>query len=100
VSTLSALVLVALTSLAAYLVGTRRLGLPRPGLGIAVQATLEAIGMGVIFLALNLGLGILAIALVRAGRGHFVSAYTIDDLALAMISLFQGIIFRWWWTCR
>src|SRR5262249_53172641 len=54
VSALSAVVLVALTSLATYLLGTRRLGLPRPGLGNAVQATLETIGMGVVFLMLNL----------------------------------------------
>ena len=98
--TLSALVLVALTSLAAYLFGTRRLGLSRPGLGNAVQATLETIGMGVVFLVLNLGLGVLGIALVRVAGGHFMSAYTIDDLALAVASLFQGVLFRWWWGRR
>ena len=99
-STLSAIVLVALTSLAGYLAGTRQLGLPRPALGSAVQVTLEAIGMGAIFLVVNLGLETLAIALARAGRGGFVSAYTVDDVMLAATSLLQGVLFRWWWSCR
>jgi hypothetical protein len=99
-STLGAIVLVVLTSLAGYLVGTRQLGLSRPGLGSMVQATLEAIGLGAIFMVANLGLDMLVIALVRVGGGRFVSAYAVDDLGLAAASLLQGVLFRWWWSRR
>ena len=89
-------VLVGLTSGAAYLLGARRLGLSRAGLGTAARATLEAIGLGVLFLAANLGLAAVGVALARALTGAFVSVYTIDDLAIAAVSLLQGILFRWW----
>lgn len=89
-------ILVGLTSLAAYLLGARRLGLSRPGLGAATRATLEAVGLGVLFLAANLTLATLAVALARAVTGGFVSVYAIDDLALVAVSLLQGLLFRGW----
>ena len=98
--TVSVLVLVGLTSLAAYLVGTRHLALSRPGLGHAVQATLEAIGLATVFLVANLGLAALALALIRGAGGHFIAVYAVDDLALVLASLFQGFLFRWWWGRR
>jgi hypothetical protein len=88
--------LVALTSAAAYAIGRRRVGLSRQGLGDASRATLEAVGLGVLFLAANLALAALAVALSRAATGRFVSVYAIDDLALTAVSLLQGIVFRWW----
>jgi hypothetical protein len=90
-------VLVGLTSLAAYRLGARRLGLARAGLGGAVRATLEAVGLGVLFLAANLTLAALAIAAARALTGRFVPVYAIDDLAFVAVSLLQGVLFRWWW---
>jgi len=100
VSQMSVVVLVALTSLVACLVGTRRCGPARRALGGAVFATLEAVGLGTLFLAANLGLTVLALALVRGGAGHFVSAYAVDDLAIMSASLLQGVVFRWWWGRR
>lgn len=91
---------VALTSVAAYLIGARRLGLARPHLGAAIRATLEAVGLGVFFLAANLALAALTVALARAAAGRFVSVYSIDDLTLAVASLLQGIVFRWWLARR
>ena len=88
--------LVALTSAAAYLIGARRLGLSRPSLGAAGRAALEAVGLGALFFAANLALSFLAVALIRAATGRFVSVYAIDDLALTAVSLLQGIVFRWW----
>ena len=94
---MSVIALVGLTSLAAYLAGTRAFGLPRPALAGAARATLEAIGMAAVFLVANLGLAALAIGLVRGGAGHFISVYAVDDLAVGGASLLQGFLFRWWW---
>lgn len=98
--TVSVFVLVGLTSLAAYLVGTRRLGLSRPGLRHAVQATLETVGLAAVFLVANLALAALALAVARGAAGRFVSVYALDDLTLVVTSLFQGFLFRWWWGRR
>jgi hypothetical protein len=99
-SQLSVIVLVALTSLVAYLVGIRRLGSPDRGLAGAVAATFEAVGLAVLFLVANLGLTVFALALVRGVAGHFISVYAIDDLTLVSASLLQGVVFRWWWGQR
>jgi hypothetical protein len=95
------LTLVLLTSVAAYLVGTRRCGLARPELGNAVRALLETIGLGAVFMAVNLGLAVVVIVMIRAGSTtRFVSVYVIDDIALAGVSLLQGFLFRCWWGRR
>lgn len=94
------IVLVGLSSLAGYLLGTRRFGLSPPGLAAAAQATLEAIGMAAVFLVANLGLAALGVALGRTVTGGFVSVYAVDDLALVAASLLQGFLFRWWWGRR
>ena len=94
------LALVLLTSVAGYLVGTRRCGLARPELGNAIRALLETIGLAAIFMAVNLGLVVVVVVMIRAGSSRFVSAYVIDDIALAGASLVQGFLFRWWWGRR
>ena len=94
------LALVLLTSVAAYLVGTRRCGLARPELASAVRALLETIGISAVFLLANLGLAVVVVFTIRTGSRHFVSAYTIDDIALVVASLLQGFLFRWWWGRR
>jgi hypothetical protein len=91
------IVLVGLTSLAAWLLGARRRRLSRAGLGAAARATLETVGLGVLFLAANLALAALAVVLARALTGRFVSIYVIDDLALVAVSFLQAVCFRWWW---
>jgi hypothetical protein len=88
--------LVALTSFAAWRLGARHLGLSRPGLAAAGRATLETVGLGVLFLVANLTLAAVAVALARAATGRFVSVYAIDDLALGAVSLVQAVLFRWW----
>lgn len=89
--------LVVVTSFAAWLLGARRRGLSRAGLGAAARATLETVGLSVLFLAANLALAALAVVLARAVTGRFVSIYAIDDLALVAVSFLQGVCFRWWW---
>lgn len=89
--------LVLVTSGGAWLVGTRWLGLPRAGLLTAGARMLEAIGLLMLFLALNLGLGGLAILAWRGLSGRFVSLYLLNDATLGVLSLVQALIFHWWW---
>lgn len=87
---------VALTCLAAYLWGTRRAGLSAAGLRAATTATLETIGLCVLFLAANLALALLAILAARAWTDRFLSVYTPDYITFAGVSLLQGLFCRWW----
>jgi len=91
------IILVGLSSLAAYRLGACRLRLSRPGLRAATRATLESVGLGVLFLAANLALATLAVGLARVVTGGFVSVYMIDELTVVAVSLLQGALFRWWW---
>jgi hypothetical protein len=90
------LALLGLTSLALYLVGVRRLGLSPAGFRAACHATLEVVGLGVVFFALNTALAVLAVAAARVVTGGFVSLYAIDDLTIGAASLLQGLVWRWW----
>lgn len=92
--------LVAVTSVGVWLVGTRWLGLPRAGLLTAGARMLEAIGLLLVFLALNLGLGGLIILVGRGVTGRFVSLYLVNDATLGVFSLIQALIFYWWWQGR
>lgn len=90
------LVLAGLTSLGAYLVGTRGLALSRRALGAAVGKVLECVGMTVVFFLINLGGGILVLLTVRTLTGTFVALYLADDIALPILFLLQALAFEWW----
>jgi hypothetical protein len=90
--------LVACTSLAAYVIGARGLGLSRRGLRVAVGRMLECVGLTLVFFAANLALAMLLILAARRLTRGFVSLYLANDLALAGLSLLQALIFAWWWT--
>jgi hypothetical protein len=87
---------VALTCLAAYLWGTRRAGLSGAGLRAATTATLETIGLCVLFLAANLAVALLAILVARPWIDRFLSVYALDYVTFAGVSLLQGLLCRWW----
>lgn len=88
--------LVGLTSIGAYYVGIRALGLSGAGLGAAIGKMLESVGMVLIFLAVNLTAAILIVLAVRGLTGTFVSAYVTDDAVWLGLSLIQGLAFQWW----
>jgi len=90
-------VLVLVTSGGVWLVGTRRLGLPRAGVLPAGARMLEAVGFLMVFLALNLGLGGIAILAWRGITGRFASLYLLNDATLGVFSLIQALVFHWWW---
>jgi hypothetical protein len=96
VNGLGLIVALGLTCLAGYLLGAHRLGLSRTGLGAAVAAALETIGLGVLFFAGNVALVVLPLLAARAWSGSFVSVYVLDHVTIAAASLLQGLVFRWW----
>ena len=85
-----------LTSAVGYLLGRRRLTLTPAGLRAAVAATLEALGLGVLFLLANVALTLIPLLASRALGARFVSIYGVDYGTLAAVSLLQGLVFRWW----
>ena len=89
--------LVIVTSGGAWLVGTRGLGLPLARLLAAGGRMLEAVGLLTVFLALNLGLGGIAILAWRGITGRFASLYLLNDATLGVFSLIQALVFHWWW---
>ena len=93
---LGVIAVLGLTCLGGYLWGTRRLGLSRAGLRAAGAATLETIGLGVLFFVMNLALVLLPLLAARAWTSRFVSVYGLDDTTIATVSLLQGLAFRWW----
>jgi hypothetical protein len=88
--------LVLLTSTGAYVIGARVLGLPGRGLGPAVRQTFEMAGLTVVFLVVNLALGLAFVLASRALSMPFVSVYILNDVTLIALSALQGVIFGWW----
>jgi hypothetical protein len=88
--------LVALTSIGAYAVGVRCLGLRRAALGPAVGRALECLGLTVAFSAVNFLLGFALILATRAVLRGFLSFYLLDDVVLVILSLVQALVFAWW----
>lgn len=91
-------IIVALTSLGAYLVATRRLGLPPADLRRAGVRTLESVGFIVVFLVANVAVGTVGILAIRHLTGHFITAYLISDITLVVLSVLQALCFQWWRT--
>ena len=90
------LALVACTSLAAYLLGARGLGLSRRGLRVATRRMLECVGLTLVFFTANLALALFVIAVARRLTRGFVSLYLANDLVLVGLSLVQALLFAWW----
>jgi hypothetical protein len=96
--TLILLGLVAVTSVAAYVVGVRRLALRKAALGPAAARALECLGLTLAFLAGNLLLGFALILVTRTALRAFVSFYLLDDAVLVILSAVQALVFAWWQT--
>jgi hypothetical protein len=88
--------LVAITSLAAYALGTGTLHLERRRLIAASLFTLQIVGMSTLFLLANVALGLMAVLVVRGATGAFVSVYVLNDYTLCALSALQGACFECW----
>lgn len=91
------LVPIVITSVVAYVVGCRVLGLPRAGLGAGVRRMLECLGASAVFFVLDLAIGSAIILTLRAFTLYFVPLYVMADATLVPLALVQGIAF-WWWV--
>lgn len=90
------LALVGLTSLGAYVAGTKWLGLSARQLRAAASKMLEAVGTTLCFAIVNLAAAVIIILLARGLTGRFVSLYLVDDVAWLVLSVLQGLAFQWW----
>ena len=95
-SSMTLVLIVALTSLGAYLAATRFAGLRRADLRGATIETLECLGLVVIFFLANFAVGTALILGLRALTGRFVSVHVVDDATLAILSLLQALLFHRW----
>jgi hypothetical protein len=89
------LVVAALTSAGACAVGVRW-GLRRDRLGPAVLGLCQLAGVALVFLALNVALGLAIVFLARGVLRVFVSVYVLDDVYLPLLSAIQAVIFESW----
>ncbi len=85
-----------MTSLGAYIVGTRILAISRDRLAAALVETLECLGLTVIFLLVNLAAGMALVLGLRTLTGQFISIYWLNDTSLLVLSLVQALIFYHW----
>lgn len=88
--------LVGLTSLGAYGVGTWTLGLSAGQLRPSVLRLLQLTGMMLVFVVINLTIGLVAILTVRMVTHVFLSVYLLEDVFLLCFSALQGILFECW----
>lgn len=92
------LALVAVTSIAACVLGIAGLGLRPARLWEAGRFALQLIGMSALFFAGNLAVGLVCVLAVRGTTGTFVSVYLLNDLTLGVLSAVQGVCFECWRT--
>lgn len=89
-------ILAGVTSVVAYVVGVRGLRLPGRGLRVALYNMLECVGAMLVFLLVNLTIGMIGILSARMLTGAFVSLYLAADIMLVVLSLLQALIFQSW----
>lgn len=90
------LVVIGLTSLAAYLVGAKWFGLSWHVLRSAVGRMFECIGIMLIFCVVNLAVVVITILTIRSLTDRFLPLEIASDLTLPALSLLQALILQWW----
>ena len=90
------LIIAGLTSAGIFVLGITRLRLSKSGLWLAVGKTCECVGLTLVFLLLNLAVGVFAILAGRSLSGRFVSLYIVSDITLLMLALLQALTFQAW----
>lgn len=90
------IIILGLTSVGAYLVGTRWRILDASMLSRTAVDVLETLGLAVVFLVGNLAVGTAGILGFRALTGHFVSVYVVSDAVLPILSLIQALVLQRW----
>ena len=92
------IVVVATTSAAAFVAGTRGFRLSARRLGAAASSTLECIGTVVVFLVMNAFLAGFYVLMLRLVTGRFASLYAAAGITWTVLGLVQGLLFHAWRT--
>jgi len=92
--------IVALTSLVAYLFAVKRLGRRPSDLPGALARIADAVGTGLVFALVNLAAAGGLVLGLRALTGRFVSLYPLDDGVWLVVSMLQGWLWRLWRDSR
>ena len=87
----------ATTTCAACLLVQRFRGSSRESLRYTLDVFLECIGASVVFLVVNLGLGVGLVLVIRGLTPWFVSLYEVSDTLFVFFAILQGFIFQLWW---
>jgi hypothetical protein len=90
------LIIAGLTSAGIFVLGVAGLRLSGSGLWLAVGKTCECVGLTLMFLLLNLAVGVLAVLAGRSLSGRFVSLYIVSDATLLILALLQALTFQAW----
>jgi hypothetical protein len=88
--------LAVLTSVGAYWIGRRLLGLPASSLRPALARALQLVGVSVVFFLANLVVGLVVVGAVRGLTPWFLSVYFLSDVGLPILSVLQGLLFECW----
>lgn len=81
----------------AYVLGVRTLRLPARPLAQAGWTLLEIGGLSILFLGVNLALGLTTVVTARALTRVMLSVYVLNDPVLAGLSVMQAIVLHAWW---
>ncbi|HZS33533.1 MAG TPA: hypothetical protein VFC42_09160 [Methylomirabilota bacterium] len=84
------------TTLGAIVLGARADARGRGRLAAAARRTAHAMGMAAIFLAANVVVGLVAVAVLPGLLSRFVSRYPLGDVSLVGVSLLQGVMVAAW----
>src|SRR5436190_18070547 len=88
----------AFTTAPAYLFGKRALRFSASAFRRALRQFIECVGAFVVFLSVNLAVGVALIFAIRSFTPRFISPYVlVEDLTLVILSAVQAVLFRLWW---
>jgi len=90
------LALVAITTVAAGVVGRRGFEWSGRALAAGFSTALECVGAGLVFFVVNLLAAVAVLLATRALIRTHVSLYLVNDVALLVLSLLQGLAFQCW----
>lgn len=90
-------VVIAITTALAYLITRRFAAVNGQSFRRALETVLECIGTCILFIGLNVALGVMLVFLIRGFTPWFIAPYVVSDLMLVVLSVVQGFVFQTWW---
>jgi len=88
------------TTAAGWWITRKILGASGISFADAVRRLMECVGAFVVFLIVNMTIGVTMVLLIRSTTSRFVSIYLLDDYMVVLLSAVQGVLFSLWWSDR